>query len=377
MIRLAIIALALVAVVPAQDCAARAGRTLDEALKLALQDKKAAALEQLATAERECPTHPTVLKRLAELYDILGEPERAAHFRRGPEPASGDSASGKSESARSVVREKWAIVAGVGAFKDAGIPALRYAAKDARDFAGVLSDNGVGRFRAANVRVLTDDAATLRGLRSALTWVAEQALADDLVVIYLATHGSNPAQDQSKSQSGYFLLHDSELADLAATSLGMDELVNQLQRKVRAERIVVFVDTCFSGDTARQMLDVTNRPVAGGGFEIGARALRPAGIAPESYERIAQGKGTAVITSSNNRELSWESAARGNGVFTAELIDALKKYQGKADLTLIFRELQRRVGDAAREASGGKQTQTPTIFPKDRIPDIIIGAPVQ
>jgi tetratricopeptide (TPR) repeat protein len=62
-----------------------------------------------------------------------------------------------------VVREKWALVVGIGKFRDRGVPLLRYTAKDARDFAATLVDERFGRFRPDHVKTLFDaDATTSR-----------------------------------------------------------------------------------------------------------------------------------------------------------------------------------------------------------------------
>src|SRR5689334_8547814 len=49
------------------------------------------------------------------------------------------------------VRAKYALIVGVGKFKDPAIPQLQYAAKDAQDLAAVLVDPRYGRFELANV----------------------------------------------------------------------------------------------------------------------------------------------------------------------------------------------------------------------------------
>src|SRR5436305_8617967 len=60
----------------------------------------------------------------------------------------------------SYVREKYALVIGIGKFKDPDIPTLQFPAKDARDLAAVLKDPRYGRFDPAHVVVLADEDAT-------------------------------------------------------------------------------------------------------------------------------------------------------------------------------------------------------------------------
>ena len=103
----------------------------------------------------------------------------------------------------------------------------------------MLTDPETGRFRADNVKVLTDEQATTRNIRSALYEIASKALADDLVVLYFSTHGSNPKGNTTKQGSGLFVTHDTELKNpqtLFATAFGMGELVRFVQDNLRAER---------------------------------------------------------------------------------------------------------------------------------------------
>src|SRR4030095_973715 len=73
------------------------------------------------------------------------------------------------------VREKWAVVVGIGQFQSSAIPALRYTGKDARDFAKVLTDPEVGRFKPENVQTLTDKDATLVNIRKAIGSIRDKA----------------------------------------------------------------------------------------------------------------------------------------------------------------------------------------------------------
>ena len=66
---------------------------------------------------------------------------------------------------RAPVRDKWAIVVGVGTFKDSRVRALSLASKDARDVTAIITNPDVGRFRNENVRTLLDDEATLPNIR--------------------------------------------------------------------------------------------------------------------------------------------------------------------------------------------------------------------
>ena len=70
------------------------------------------------------------------------------------------------------------------------IPSLNYTDADAKAFAAALKDPNIGGFPADNVHVLTDDQATTKNIKEELNWIARHAQPNDLVVIYVATHGT-------------------------------------------------------------------------------------------------------------------------------------------------------------------------------------------
>jgi len=88
----------------------------------------------------------------------------------------------------------------------------------------------------------------------------------------------------------------------------------QIFSRIQAERIIFLVDSCYSG--------------AGGGRTILAHSGR-AVLSDDFLNRIAQGKGRIILTSSRENEVSSESDQLKHGYFTYHLLEGLK---GKADL---------------------------------------------
>jgi len=89
-----------------------------------------------------------------------------------------------------VVHDKWALVIGINKFQDTHVPKLKYTSKDARDFSALLKDPTYGRFAEDHVHLLTDEQATTRKIKEELNWLARKAGKDDLVVVFLSSHGS-------------------------------------------------------------------------------------------------------------------------------------------------------------------------------------------
>ena len=154
----------------------------------------------------------------------------------------------------------------------------------------------------------------------------------------------------------------------------MDELANFMRQKINAERIVTFLDTCYSGDTTR-ILQQTS----------GSKALEVEALSDQAIGQIAQGKGSVVITSSSNRELSWESEEKKNSFFTVYLMESMRDRKGLGSIRETYTDLQRRIPAAVRQYTQSKglgepgkgAVQNPVIYPISNIPDIVIGTPVQ
>jgi uncharacterized caspase-like protein len=360
----------------APACQARAMRTIQEARLKAASGNAVLAATLADQADRECGTSYAVLRGICEIYGRLGRQELAAIYCGNSRTYISQKPPRNNEARQSFVREKFALIVGLGKFQSDRIPPLKYSAKDAADFAAVLTDPEVGRFRRENVTVLTDQQATSKAIRSALAAIAAKALEDDLVVLYFSTHGSNPATERSKVGSGYVVTYDTDAKDLYATAYGMDELARFMKEKIRAERIVTFLDTCYSGDTAIKLGKESKDSKDSKILEV------EGAIPPASLDRISQGTGAVVIASSNNNELSWESDEKQNSFFTLYLIDSIRQRKGLGDVSQLYTDIQRQIPIAVQEytrkkGSGEGVTQNPVIYPKSDIPNIVIGTPIQ
>ena len=113
-----------------------------------------------------------------------------------------------------VMGQKYALVVGVGNYKNAGagLVNLRFADRDASDFRSFLLSPKGGSFAKENVLTLLNEDATNEQLRTALFTFLSKPRPDDLVVIYLAGHGS---PDPNDSRNLYFLTYDTDVDNMA------------------------------------------------------------------------------------------------------------------------------------------------------------------
>jgi hypothetical protein len=250
--------------------------------------------------------------------------------------------------------EKWALIIGIGTFTDSNIEPLRYTVNDAQSFADVLLDPKYGHFKAANVHTLTNDQATTRNIKMQLNWLARSAAPDDLVVVYVATHGSS--RDMDTVGVNYVITHDTEVGasidpdSLYATALPMVDIANAIATRVKATRAAIFLDTCYSGNAAAK------------NSKLIAPGVASASISQKTLDHIKQGSGRIIFAASGTEEESLESDSLKHGFFTYFLVQALHEQSGSAPLSRIFDYTQQHVSE--RVATDFKQyhlKQTPVM----------------
>jgi hypothetical protein len=251
----------------------------------------------------------------------------------------------------------WVVAIGVGRFEDPSIPELRYAEADAQGIYNYFRDTfGLPEDQ---IYLRLNEQATLREVKSVLgtQLVARANDPRDTVILYLAGHGMRDRMAGSLDPDGlskYFLPFDANRADLYSTALEMDEVTNIL-RRLTPERVVVLLDTCFSGAAGgRSPFDPRSE---------GERAL----ISSEFLDRMAHvGKGRVVLTASGPEEAAQESSDFAHGVFTYYLLDGLR---GAADLSgegeIDVHEIYRYVSEKVSRTTKGRQN------PKLKEPDLV------
>jgi hypothetical protein len=198
-----------------------------------------------------------------------------------------------------VAGEKWAVVIGISDYRADGLN-LRYADRDAESIRDFLIEKG--GFRPERVQFLSNQRATYQGIHSALFSFLAQTQPDDLVLIFLAGHG---AQDVINPDNFFFLAHDSEVGNLGGTAIPMWDLGNVMDYTIRAQRILVFADTCHSGA-------VLDR----GGTNDGKNL----NFFNKYLEVLARKKGRLVLTASQAHENSVETTKLAHGVFTHSIL---------------------------------------------------------
>lgn len=241
------------------------------------------------------------------------------------------------------VRNKWALVIGISNFADSDIN-LRYAAKDAIDFSNYLLTDG--NFPKQNVKLLTDKEATRENIVKQLGegWLGRRAGPDDLVVVYVSSHGST-AMDKADGVN-FLVAYDTQPSALLSTGIPMQWFSQMIKEQVHSNRVVLILDVCHSGAATRGE---------------GKKSLsRSNNFNPDD---IPLGAGQSVICSSAPEQVSWESKTYPNSVFTKRLIEALKMNGGSANLDNAYEYLR---GEVYKEVLQDRnKLQTPVYFNRE------------
>lgn len=230
------------------------------------------------------------------------------------------------------VHKKIALIVGIGSFMDPKVNPLNFTSNDAEAFADTLTQD----CRFDDVRVLINAKATRRNILLEIERIAQIAQPDDLVVFYVATHGS--PEDMDSAGVSYIVTYDSEVENLFGTAYKMKDLLEDLQTRIRSQRVVAFVDTCFSGATFKEKpskwvafnrglsLGFSGLPLESIEAQLkhSGRSIRLGAVTPSDGRR-EQGIGRIIIASSRQSERAWESDSIKHGYFTYYLIQLLKR----------------------------------------------------
>jgi hypothetical protein len=241
------------------------------------------------------------------------------------------------------LQARYALVVGVGRFQDPDIKPLQYPAKDAKDVYQYLVDPSGGNFRSEVVVLLQDHQATRAAVLNAMERIKAQAGPDDLVVVYLSSHGTPP----NEYGGVHVITYDAVLKpreQVWQSSVSEDDLRSFIQG-VRAKRFIIIIDACYSNGAFAKVPGF----VAPGGKSLMADenegygwsqrylAERLLGLKAQGREGVSGAKsldaapkqwGKILISASDAGEKSWESDALRNGVFTYYFLEGLVRRRG-------------------------------------------------
>lgn len=199
---------------------------------------------------------------------------------------------------------------------------LKFAENDAQSVSKLFSS---GLYAAGERKLLSNEQATLTGIKTAIESIAAEAEPQDAFVFYLAGHGTVIGEDY------YFLPHDVKIEtdqSVAQTAFSSDDLGKALQ-SVPATKQLLVLDSCRSGAAA----GVVGRYFAS---RAGLEEIR-------SQQLLARASGTFLIAATKGEDYAYEIPQLGHGVLTYALLDSLGLKESNAKQAVTANELLRAV----------------------------------
>jgi WD40 repeat protein len=219
---------------------------------------------------------------------------------------------------------------GISQYKEAKLN-LNYASKDAADFASAITSsaqklvNTDGKQHVFTYKINTE-AGNLRWpakllIEKLVDSVAAKAKPDDILIIFFAGHGI--LQDGQKS---FFLLTaDASTFELEGiekqVAISTEELKEWL-RKIKANKQVLILDACNSGQVVQNLQQVINKR------DVPADQQR-------ALESLKDKTGTFILSASASGQSAYETSLYGQGLLTYSLLSGIKLGGGLRDNKFI------------------------------------------
>jgi hypothetical protein len=221
-------------------------------------------------------------------------------------------------------QKRYAVCIGINHYVDSqGMPALRYAEKDAQAVYELLLQRG---FAPENCRLLLGSQATQQAIHNALKSVMlDNPRKEDLVLFYFAGHGvpiSFEDDEEDDVLTDVFLTcFDFPLQEIRAIRgswldfpLRLERLRTQFFERTRSKKVLIILDSGHSGDFYG--------PKYRGGETVAH------GHIDQAFGRMSAGR--VVLSSCMPQQKAYEDEKRQHGRFTYYLLDALEGKQRNA-----------------------------------------------
>jgi hypothetical protein len=230
-----------------------------------------------------------------------------------------------------------AVVIGVDAYEDPGLPRLAFAKSDAQRFVRALGASRGKSVQRVQVTSLLDAEVTPERVLAAVREAAQATTPDDMLVIFYAGHGLD-GRAGGQSDAGLVLTTPkTRMAELKSTALPWTALADVSDAR---GTIVVVLDACHAGIAGSDAFATNDDAVS---------ALITRAGAP-----------MVVLAGSKGRQLSHETAQAGGGLFTEAIAKAISEARathdrdrsGLIDLGELYTAVKARVFEATK----GRQT---------------------
>ncbi|MBI5881751.1 MAG: caspase family protein, partial [Elusimicrobia bacterium] len=304
------------------------------------KEEPPASLPQQQTtspAPMTAPAAPAGLSK-EELQQMMAEAVKAAAKPSAPTAQPSVSSDVDTPSYRNPENaDNFAVVVGVENYN--GLPDAQFAERDAKAVYEHLIALG---YPQRNIALLTGARATRTGLVKNLeAWLPQNVNERSTVFFYYSGHGApDPA-----AGTAFLVPADGDPQYLEETSYPVKRVYEKLGA-LKAKRVLVAMDSCFSGSGGRSVLAKGTRPLVGK-IDLGS-----------------VGGKVVSLTASAASQISGTAEEQGHGLFTYFFLRGLngdaKDAAGSVTVKSLFGYLSPRVQDVAKR---GNRDQTPQLLP--------------
>ena len=221
-------------------------------------------------------------------------------------------------------------------------PRVRYATKDATEFAKALKASGVDE---DNIKPLFDKNATKTAIEKEINTITKKVLENDRIIFYFSGHGAY------ENKENYLLPVDCYIDDINDTSVSIKQILGKLNKSF-CERNLLFLDCCHSG------------------FEPGTdtKEIDKNFLAEELIYNSKNEEYTIGFASCKNNQTSITHPVLKNGVWSHFLIKALNGDAGSIyESGVLFSDklqsyLNKTTKEYVKMNTDDKKDQVPIIF---------------
>ncbi|MBI5058023.1 MAG: caspase family protein [Nitrospirae bacterium] len=238
----------------------------------------------------------------------------------------------------------YAVIIGISRYREDMIPQVKYAESDAQTVAKYIEN--IGGVPKQNIKVLTNEKGTLGDLTSYFEeWLPRRVNKNSEIFIYYAGHG---APDPDNNKEAYIVPYDGH-PDYKSKMYPLKRMYDALN-KLPSEKIIVMLDSCFSGAGERSVAREGSRPIS---------------ISVENPV-LAGGK-VAVLAAASGTQISSDYDKVKHGLFTYYLLkgmrgDADSDKDGKVSLAELYDYIKENVSRTASIELN--RDQTPVLLPE-------------
>jgi len=231
----------------------------------------------------------------------------------------------------------YAIVIGIEHYRQK-LPQADFAVHDAQTMTEYLTK--VLGYPEENVVVLLNDRALKSDFEKYFEkWLGNNVEAGGTVFVYYSGHGA----PDPKSGSAYIVPYDGDPSFIDQTGYSLERLYGALGR-LKAKRVIVALDSCFSGAGGRSVLAKGARPLV--------TKTQDAGPLPSNL---------TVLSAAHGTQASSTYGEKGHGLFTYFLLKGIKsedvvRKDGSIEVGDLFSYLKPQVERVARKQFNNEQS---------------------